>query len=107
MSVVLGTPGGPFGHLAKDHWLVGITSPAGISGLEGRGESLGRIRSSAAATTWSVETASSLRKLGSPLSGRVNTAGAAPLASLNSTRIRWVIGPPSVAIGNRTVSRLF
>jgi hypothetical protein len=51
MSVVLATAEeGPFGHLAKDHWLVGITSPSGMPGSGGRGESLGRIRSSAMAT---------------------------------------------------------
>ena len=56
MSVVLGTPGGPEGQLANDHCEGGTNSPAGIAGALGRGESLGRMRSSASAAIGSVET---------------------------------------------------
>jgi hypothetical protein len=46
---------GSFEHLAKAHWERGITTPAGMSAVPGRAESLDRTRSSAWATAWSVE----------------------------------------------------
>src|SRR5712691_7582598 len=107
MSVVLGVPGGPLGQLAKDHCESGTSSPAGIAGPEGRGESEARRRSSAWATALSVETAGKLLKAVLPESGSVNGVPPPKLRSENSVRIRSVIGGPfSVTIGKFTVSRL-
>src|SRR6266850_1790866 len=107
MSVVLGTPGGPEGQFANDHWEAGTSSPAGMSGPLGRGESLGRTRSSAWAAVLSVDTAGKLLNAVLPLSGSVNGVAPPKLRSQYSVRMRSVIGfPRSIATGKLTVSRL-
>src|SRR5712671_4210587 len=107
MSVVLGIPGGPAGHFAKDHIERGTSSPAGIAGPLGLGESLGRMRNSASAALRSVDTAAKLLNALPPLSGRVNGVLPPKLRSENSVRIRSLTGlPRSIAMGKLTVNRL-
>src|SRR6185295_5489904 len=106
MSVVLGTPGGPAGQFANDHCEAGTSSPAGISGPLGRGESLGRTLSSACAAPLSVDTAGKLLKATLPLRGSVKGVPPPKLRSQYSVRMRSVIGFPfSMAMGKLTVRR--
>src|SRR6266404_3544563 len=107
MSVVLGVPRGPDGHFANDHSDGSTSMPAGMLGLLGRGESLGRARSSAWAMTLSVDTEAQLLKAGPPESGSVNGVPPAKLRSENSVKMRSEMGAPfRIAIGKFTVRRL-